>query len=204
MKTFRCRPSATACTVQHTDAKEEIPVVNVWKLFKVVSVFSTVAFVAFLLTPGSQNRQMVAAPAGAALSSRPGQTAAASSLPADVQITTDDLAKLLQAPGAVKPLLIHVGFRPLYAQAHIPGSEYIGPASQPEAVEKLRNRVERLPRKKFIVLYCGCCPWTHCPTLKPAYEALHGMGFTKVEVVYVPNNFGQDWVDRGFPVERSQ
>ena len=71
-------------------------------------------------------------------------------------------------------------------------------------VEKLRNRVERLPRQKSIVLYCGCCPWTHCHTLRPAYEALHAMGFTKVKVVYIPNNFGQDWVGGGFPVERGE
>jgi hypothetical protein len=179
-------------------------VANVRKLFKVASVSVTVSFLAFLLTLSGNNQQMVAASAEVALLGQPGQSAAASSLPADVQITTDDLAKLLQAPGGIKPLLIHGGFRPLYAQAHIPGSEYIGPASQPEAVEKLRNRVERLPRQKFIVLYCGCCPWTNCPTLRPAYEALHGMGFTKLKVLYVPNNFGQDWVDRGFPVERSQ
>lgn len=177
---------------------------NVGKPFKVASVFAALMFLAFLLTPNRENQQMIAAPAEAALLFQPGQSAAASSLPADVQITTDDLAKLLQSPGGAKPLLIHVGFRPLYAQAHISGSEYIGPASQPEVVEKLQKRVERLPRKQFIVLYCGCCPWTHCPTLKPAYEALHGMGFTKVKVLYIPNNFGQDWVDRGFPVERGQ
>ena len=100
--------------------------------------------------------------------------------------------------------MIHVGFYPLYAQGHIPGSEYIGPAFQPEVVEKLRKRVEPLPRKKFIVLYCGCCPWNHCPTLKPAYEALHGMGFTKLKVLYIPNNFGQDWVNKGFPVEEGR
>ena len=178
--------------------------VNVRELIKLASACVTVTFLAFLLTLTSNNPQMVAAPAEAALPYPPGQSAAASSLPAEIQITADDLAKLLQEPGGVKPLLIHVGFHPLYAQAHIPGSEYIGPASQPEAVEKLRNRLDRLPRKKFVVLYCGCCPWTHCPTLRPAYEALQGMGFTKVKVLYIPNNFGQDWVDRGFPVERGQ
>jgi len=92
----------------------------------------------------------------------------------------------------------------LYAQAHTPGSEYVGPASQPDELEKLRKRVESLPRNKFIVLYCGCCPWNHCPTLRPAYDALHSMGFTKLKVLYVPNNFGLDWVDRGFPVEKGQ
>jgi hypothetical protein len=31
------------------------------------------------------------------------------------------------------------------------------------------------------VIYCGCCPWTHCPNMKPADDALHAMGFTKVK-----------------------
>ena len=71
--------------------------VNVRKLFKVASVFVTVTFLAFLLILTSNNQQMLAAPAEAALPYPPGQSAAASSLPADIQITTDDLAKLLQA-----------------------------------------------------------------------------------------------------------
>ena len=133
----------------------------------------------------------------------PGQSAAAS-LPAEVPINPEDLAKLLQSPSGEKPILIHVGFHVLYTQGHIPGSEYIGPASHADALEQLRKRVEQLPRKKLIVLYCGCCPWDHCPTVSPAYEALHSMGFSRVRVLYIPNNFGRDWIARGYPVEKGQ
>jgi hypothetical protein len=28
------------------------------------------------------------------------------------------------------------------------------------------------------------------------------MGFTNVKVLYLADNFGADWVDRGYPVER--
>ena len=177
---------------------------NVRKAFRLASVIVTSIFLASVLTPSSKNRLTVAVPAEAAPAFPPGQWAPASSLPADVQISPEDLAKLLQSPAAQKPMTIHVGFYMLYTQAHIPGSEYIGPASQPEELEKLRKRVEPLPRKKFIVLYCGCCPWNHCPTLRPAYEALHSMGFTKLKVLYIPNNFGQDWVNKGFPVEKGR
>lgn len=134
----------------------------------------------------------------------PNGEAAAASLPAEVPINPEDLAKLLQAPSGEKPILIHVGFHVLYTQGHIPGSEYIGPASQEEALQKLRKRVEQLPRKKFIVLYCGCCPWDHCPTVSAAYEALHNMGFSRVRVLYIPNNFGRDWIARGYPVEKGE
>ena len=177
---------------------------NVRKVLRLALVLAASIFLASLLTPSGKNRLIVAAPAEAPPAFPPGQSAAASSLPANAQIAPEDLAKILQSSAGEKPIMIQVGFYPLYAQAHIPGSEYIGPASQPEVVEKLRKRVEPLPRKKYIVLYCGCCPWNHCPTLRPAYEALHSMGFTKLKVLYIPNNFGQDWVNKGFPVEKGQ
>ena len=172
--------------------------------FKGAFELATLTLLALVLTASFENRPISAALAEAASSFPPGQSAAASSLPADVPINPEDLAKLLQSPTGEKPILIHVGFHVLYTQGHIPGSEYIGPASQEEALDKLRKRVERLPRKKFIVLYCGCCPWDHCPTVSPAYEALHNMGFFKVRVLYLPNNFGQDWISRGFPIEKGQ
>ena len=171
------------------------------KVFGVALVVAIFLSLELFPTPNRNHQVAVAAPAAAGSVFPPGQSGLASSLPADVQISPEELAKLLQAPQAQRPMIIHVGFYPLYAQAHIPGSEYIGPASQPEGLEKLRKRVEPLPRKKSIVLYCGCCPWNHCPTLRPAYEALHSMGFTKLKVLYIPDNFGQDWVNKGLPVE---
>ncbi|HEV2400723.1 MAG TPA: rhodanese-like domain-containing protein [Candidatus Sulfotelmatobacter sp.] len=116
------------------------------------------------------------------------------------EITVDDLVKVLQSSKGPKPLLIHVGSHVLYTQAHIPGSEYIGPGSDAAALDRLRARVKSLPRNKFIVLYCGCCPWTHCPNMKPADDALHALGFTNVKSLYIPNNFGTDWVSKGYPV----
>ena len=117
-------------------------------------------------------------------------------------IDPTDLAKLLQSSKGEKPLLFQVGSHVLYMQAHIPGSEYIGPGSSESGLQQLRKRVGSLPRNKFIVIYCGCCPWGHCPNVKPADDALRAMGFTNVKVLYIPNNFGADWVDRGYPVAK--
>jgi len=50
------------------------------------------------------------------------------------------------------------------------------------------------------VIYCGCCPWSHCPNVKSADDALRAMGFIHVKVLYISNNFGADWVDKGYPV----
>lgn len=123
-------------------------------------------------------------------------------IPASQIINPGQLVKILQSAKSEKPLVIQVGSHVLYTQAHIPGSEYIGPASSENGLQSLRKRVESLPRNKFIVLYCGCCPWEHCPNVKPADDALQAMGFSNVKILYISNNFGADWVDKGYPVAK--
>ena len=129
--------------------------------------------------------------------------AQASAIPTGRLINPEDLVKLLQT-GKDKPLMIQVGSHVLYAQAHIPGSEYIGPASSETGLQQLRKRVESLSRTKLIVLYSGCCPWTHCPNVKPADDALHAMGFTNAKILYISDNFGTNWVNQGYPVAKGE
>ncbi len=119
-------------------------------------------------------------------------------------INPEDLVKILQSPKAEKPLILNIGPKSLYAQAHITGSEYIGAGSDPAGIQALRNRVKTLPKKKFIVLYCGCCPWSHCPNVHPAYNELRSLGFTNVKVLYIANNIGADWVYKGYPTTKGE
>lgn len=119
-------------------------------------------------------------------------------------ISPEEMVKLLQAPKGEKPLVLDVGPSLLYMQAHIPGAEYIGGASTPQGIQSLRTRVKALPKNTFIVLYCGCCPWGHCPNVHPAYNELHKLGFSDVKVLYIADNFGADWVDKGYPTIRGQ
>ena len=119
-------------------------------------------------------------------------------------INPEDMLKILQSPGGEKPLILNVGPHLLYMQAHIPGSEYMGADSDPQGIESLRRRVKVLPHKTFIVLYCGCCPWSHCPNVHPAYNELNKAGFTNVRVLYIADNFGSDWVDKGYPTIKGQ
>ncbi len=128
----------------------------------------------------------------------------ASTIPTSHLINPDELAKLLASPKGQKPLLIHVGFHVLYLQGHIPGSEYFGPGSDANALHRLRDRVQSLPLTKFIVIYCGCCPWDHCPNLKPADDALRALGFTNVKALYIPNNIATDWRDKGYPMAKGE
>ena len=126
----------------------------------------------------------------------------ATSIPEARQISIEELDKLLQPPEKDRPLIIQVGSHVLYSQAHIPGSEYIGPASSNAGIQQLRKRLESLPRTNLIVLYCGCCPWNHCPNVKPAYDVLQAMGFKSFKVLHIANNFGVDWVDKGYPTAK--
>jgi len=112
-----------------------------------------------------------------------------------------DLAKQLLTS---KPLVLQVGPRTLYAQAHIPGAEFIGGTSQPEGLKALHDRVQKVPKNKLIVIYCGCCPWERCPNVAPAYNELKTLGFTKFKVLHIPQNFGADWVMKGYPVEKGE
>ena len=128
--------------------------------------------------------------------------AQATSIPQARQISIAELVKVLQAPEKGNALIIQVGSHVLYSQAHIPGSEYIGPASSDVGIQQLRKRAESLGRTRLIVLYCGCCPWNHCPNVKPAYDALQAMGFRNLKVLYIANNLGADWVDKGYPTAK--
>jgi thiosulfate/3-mercaptopyruvate sulfurtransferase len=111
-----------------------------------------------------------------------------------------EVAAQLVTKGA-RPVLFHVGPNLLYRGKHIPGSIYAGPGSRAEGLEALKVAAGRLPRDREIVLYCGCCPWSNCPNVKPAVELLKQMGFTRVKAMFVETNFAKDWIDKGYPVE---
>lgn len=132
------------------------------------------------------------------------QTAGANPSPEPASIQPEELVQILRSPNASKPLLLQVGFHVLFLQAHIPESEYVGPTSQTDGIQRLRKRVEGLPRNRFIVLYCGCCPWNKCPNIHSAYETLRKIGFTRVKVLYIADNFGKNWVDKGYPTTRGE
>lgn len=132
------------------------------------------------------------------------QAGTASQIPAADQMQPSELAQMLKSPGADKPLVLQVGSHVLYAQAHIPGSEYIGAAAQEAGLKSLRERADKLDRTTLVVLYCGCCPWGKCPNIDPAYKLMKSLGFTRLKVLHIADNFGADWVDKGYPVAQGR
>jgi thiosulfate/3-mercaptopyruvate sulfurtransferase len=124
------------------------------------------------------------------------------SIPPQALLQPADLAQMLQS--SAKPLVLQTGSHVLYAEAHIPGAEYAGPAGTSAGIEALRTRVAGLNKDSLIVIYCGCCPWSRCPNIKPAYQQLQALGFTNVKALYLAENFGTDWVDKGYPVTKGR
>jgi hypothetical protein len=141
-----------------------------------------------------------------ALSNRPWiqQTGSESADPwaPDRLMQTEDLSRILSDPATRKPLVLHIGIQYLYRNAHIAGSRFVGTASLPEGIEKLKDEVRNIPQDSEIVLYCGCCPWDVCPNPRPAYKALMDLGYKNVKVLYLPQNLQRDWVQKGFPTEK--
>lgn len=130
----------------------------------------------------------------------PGQTD--TTIPPQALLQPAELMQMLHSPA--KPLVLQTGSHVLYAEAHIPGSEYAGPAGTSAGLEALRERVTGLDKDSLIVIYCGCCPWGRCPNIRPAYQQLRALGFTNVRALYIADNFGTDWVDKGYPVSKGR
>lgn len=121
---------------------------------------------------------------------------------------TIDAASLAKAVSdsnsANPPIIVCVGFHTLYEGAHIRGASFHGAASTPQGLADLKQWAKRLPRESNIVIYCGCCPLAHCPNVRPAFSALHEMGFTHLRVLILPHDFATDWVRPGYPIAKGK
>lgn len=127
----------------------------------------------------------------------------ASSIPMSELIQPEEFAKSIQS-SAPKPVILQVGSHIMFAEAHIPGAEYAGPAGKEDGLQALKERIAVLPKSTPVVLYCGCCPWGRCPNIAPAYNLLHEQGFTNLKVLYIAEDFGSDWVAKGYPVTKGR
>lgn len=125
-------------------------------------------------------------------------------IPAAQLLRPEELMQILSSAGKDRPLILQIGSHVLYAEAHVPGSEYVGAAGNGAGLQALRERVKELRKDQFLVIYCGCCPWDRCPNIRPAYRQLHALGFTHLKVLYLAQNFGIDWVDKGYPVSKGR
>jgi rhodanese-related sulfurtransferase len=115
---------------------------------------------------------------------------------------SEELIIKVRDAGPSKPLIVFTGFMPLYRTGHIPGAVFGGPASTAAGLETLKRAVEKIPKNREIVLYCGCCPWEACPNVRPAIDLLHQLGYKQVKALVIPSNLEADWTAKGYPLEK--
>ena len=121
--------------------------------------------------------------------------------PAGDLVEPKQFAARLQAD-ASKVSILYVGFPVLYRAAHLPGAKLAGPCSKPEGLTALRAVAGPLSRERAVLLYCGCCPFDHCPNIRPGYSAIRELGFSRVSVLHIATNLHTDWISQGYPIEK--
>jgi hypothetical protein len=106
-----------------------------------------------------------------------------------------DLAKVLSNPKSPQPIVYSIGM-----QAVIKGSIDIGPVMMPDNLNTLKQKLGKLSKNAQIVVYCGCCPFSRCPNVRPAMKLLKEMQFTNYKLLNLPQNVKVDWIDKGYPM----
>jgi thiosulfate/3-mercaptopyruvate sulfurtransferase len=109
-----------------------------------------------------------------------------------------DLAAAINSTDAKKPIVICVG-----PGALIKGSVDMGPAKEKQNLEKLKQYLAGLPKDANIVIYCGCCPFEHCPNIRPAFSLLNEMKLTNDHLLNIEHNIKTDWIDKGYPAVKN-
>lgn len=105
-----------------------------------------------------------------------------------------ELAKLINDSNAHQPIVFSIG-----PGAIVKGSIDIGPAQGKENLKKLKEELSKLPKDANIVIYCGCCPFEHCPNIRPAFKLLNKMKFTNHKLLSLQKNIKIDWINKGYP-----
>lgn len=112
-------------------------------------------------------------------------------------LAPSELAKTIETePKEKQPLVLSIG-----PAAMIKGSIDLGAASDKDGLNKLKTTLAAQPKDREIVIYCGCCPFAHCPNVRPAFSLLKEMHFTNARLLNLEHNIRTDWIDKGYPSE---
>jgi hypothetical protein len=83
----------------------------------------------------------------------------------------------------------------------IKNSIYIGPTQDEESLHLLKSKLSKLPKNTEVVIYCGCCPFKHCPNVRPAFKLLNEMHFSNAKLLNLSKNLKADWIDEEYPLQ---
>ncbi len=104
------------------------------------------------------------------------------------------LAKSIQDNKA--PVIFDIG-----PSGSIKGSVEIGATESKEAMALLGTKLDALDKNTEVVIYCGCCPFSKCPNVRPAFNLLKEKGFVNGKLLNLPQNLKTDWIDKGYPMQ---
>ena len=114
----------------------------------------------------------------------------------DQLIEPETLANILRNPKVQQPIIYNIG-----PMENIKGAINIGPTKDKNNLDKLRQALSTVPKDKTVIIYCGCCPVRVCPNIRPAFELLKEMKFTKPRLLNLEHNLKTNWIDQGFPMQ---
>ncbi len=109
---------------------------------------------------------------------------------------TADLAAKLTATSGDKPVVFNVG-----PMENIKTAKFVGRGTSVTAIDKMKSELSMENKNKTVVIYCGCCSFSSCPNIKPAFDALVAAGFKNTKVLEIPEGIKPDWVAKGYPME---
>jgi hypothetical protein len=106
-----------------------------------------------------------------------------------------ELAALINNSKSDVPVIFNIG-----AVEDIKGAKHIGAVSNAENMEKFKHELNLLPHNTEIIIYCGCCPFSKCPNIRPAFLELQKTGFTNIKLLNLPTNLKTNWIAKGYPL----
>ncbi len=136
-----------------------------------------------------------------------GQTLPNNSLSLDKQdlwtqkdlIQPSELAAIINNPKSTPVHIFNIG-----VVDDIKGAKNIGAAGKKENLDKLKAGLTGLPKSSMVVVYCGCCPFAKCPNIRPAFNLMKSLGYSKGRLLNLPQNLKQDWISKGYPLDAKE
>lgn len=110
-------------------------------------------------------------------------------------LAPEKLAGMLKDPVSPNLFIFDIGPAGL-----IKNAIEIGSTMEEENLTKLKKALISLPREADVVIYCGCCPFTDCPNIRPAFSLLNEMNFSNPYLLNLPKNLKVNWIDSGYPM----
>ena len=87
-----------------------------------------------------------------------------------------------------------------FEERHVPGARRLPHVGTEEGRRALTRALEATPKGVGVVVYCGCCPYERCPSVRPANALLRASRRADAWWLDLPTSFEANWVERGFPV----